>query len=129
MKDEAYEAEKARIEGFYARWRSVLGLDGWDVARSYFDGEYVKGHGETSDAAAGSASVRWEYRHATLSFNVQNTRDLDDAEMEAIVVHECMHILLHEMRDDTATDIKHEERVATSLAWAFMRTTPKEISG
>lgn len=129
MEHEAYEAEKARIERFYQKWREPLGLDGWDVARTYHDGPYVQEGGVESGTA--STHVMWEYRYAALSFNIQKTRELPDERLEDVVLHECMHILLHELRplreqgaDATianAYDRMHEERVATSLAWAFMR--------
>ena len=48
---------------------------------------------------------------------------MTDAELEKVFVHECMHLLLHETRAGTVCDcpwdIRHEERVATTLQKAF----------
>ena len=117
--EDSMDEEQARLEGFYSKWSESLGLDQWDVTRHYFDGEFVQGDGAPSVAAAASTHVQWEYRHASISFNMRLTTPLTDERAEALVLHEAMHVLLNEMRED---GMKHEERVATTLSWAFMRT-------
>ena len=43
----------------------------------------------------------------------------NDKDLENAFVHECMHILVREMREDTE-NINHEERVCETLARAFV---------
>lgn len=112
-----WKAERKRIRTIAKRWRYPLGLDEWHMTTRYTQGNLIV-DGTVSTGAVGCASVRWQYREAELDFNLEKTAKLTDEELEEIYVHEAMHVILNEMRDE---DIKHEERVASSLAFAFMR--------
>lgn len=111
------KAERKRIRAIAKRWYNVLALYEWDLSTKFVDGSLIV-DGALNHDAAGCASVDWEYRQATLQFNVQQTARMTDSELENVYVHEIMHVLLHEMRED---GIKHEERTASTLAFAFMR--------
>lgn len=125
----AHDEQRARVESFYEKWRPILGLDSWDVTRRYHDGAFVEADGDASGGAAASTSARWQYQHASIDFNLRETAELDDEHLEYVVLHECMHILTNEMRSlchkGHRIAIKHEERVCTMLAWAFMRAQEK----
>ncbi len=130
MTDYDHEAQRERIETVYQKWRPILGLDSWEVTRRYNDGAFIEADGRPSEDASASTSVRWEYQHASIDFNLRLTADMDDDHLEYVVIHECMHILTNEMRSLCTKGhriaIKHEERVCTMLAWAFMRTQMSE---
>ena len=111
--------QRRRIERFWKKWRRTLGLDEWETALNFNDGEYIQQDGEASGEAVASAHARWQYRHASVSFNLERVARLDEEDLEQMVIHEAMHIILNEMREE---GVKHEERVASSLAFAFMRS-------
>ena len=125
-----HEAERGRVEAVYQKWRPILGLDSWEVTRRYHDGTFVEADGSPSENAAASTLARWEYQHASIDFNLRLIADEDDEHLAYIIIHECMHILINEMRSLCTKGhkiaIKHEERVCTMLAWGFMRTQMTE---
>lgn len=112
-------AQQKRIEKLWKKWCDRLGMYGWDVTRTYHDGPYIQADGLNSDGGVASTSARWQYKHGAIAFDVTQTAKLSDERLEYVVVHEIMHIWLNEMRSD---GLDHEERVATELAWAFLRT-------
>ena len=118
--NEQGKAERKRIRKIAKKWRHVLGLDEWDVTTLYADGTLIV-NGALNPEASASATVLWEYRRVTFEFNVQETAKMSDADLEECYVHEAMHALVNELRE-TEGYMKHEERVATTLAVAFIRT-------
>ena len=54
----------------------------------------------------------WRYFEATLNFSFIKMYDLEEEEIEKIVIHELLHIVVNEMRED---GIEHEERVVSHL--------------
>lgn len=132
MNQEAYEAQKLRIRAAFDRWREVLGLDEWEVTLSYHDAEYVRRDGAGGSAEAfGMTTVDWEYRRATLDFRVDMAAEESDDDVEYVVVHEAMHVLLNGQRAMRAAseggaaylnyERLFEEHTATTLARAFIR--------
>ncbi len=113
------EEQQARIEAIWERWHSRLGMYGWDIGRSYHDGPYTQQDGLPSGDAVASTHVRWPYKSGSIAWNTALTEGIDDEHLEGILVHEVMHVWLSEMR---SRGLEHEERVATELAWAFLRT-------
>lgn len=124
-----HEEQQARIEAIYSRWESVLGLDSWDIGREFYPGTFINQNGNaTGDAAVACTFTRWQYLHGSIWFNTAAAADQTDAQMEEHVVHEMVHVLLNEMRDLCTEDehpinLKHEERVCTTLARAFLRAS------
>lgn len=114
------KAERKRIRGIAKKWRLPLGLDEWRLTTEFVDGALIVDD-ELRPDVAGCANVKWEYRQATLKFNLQQTARFDDDELEEMYVHEAMHILLNEMREYEPGRMGCEERVASSLSFAFMR--------
>lgn len=119
-----HASQQRRMERLWRKWGDRLGLYGWDVVRTYHDGDFIQADGRPSTDAAGSTHVDWEYRQASIAWNTQALSKYDDAHAEVMIVHEIMHILLNEMRE---TDIKHEERVATTLAWNFVNMDRENV--
>lgn len=114
-----WRKQRNRVRALYERWKNILALYEWDLPTTYESGPMVIDGAENAEAAA-CASVRWQYRSATLRFNVEECAKMDDDELERCYVHECMHVLLAEMREKDH-ELKHEERSATMLAWALVR--------
>lgn len=124
MTDKAYRAQRKRILALMNKWRTVLGLDGWDITMLFHRGPYEV-NGSANARAMGSASVDWEYLQATLEFNLWLIEAQNDRVTEECFVHECLHILVREMRqdwacNDVALTLPHEERVATTISRALI---------
>ncbi len=115
------KAERKRILRVAKKWRDVLAMYEWNLQTRYTDGTLIV-DGALAPRASGCAEVDWQYRLATLEFNLQATAKMTDAELEECYVHEAMHIYLNEMREG---EMKHEERVATSLSYALIRAMKK----
>ncbi len=114
-----HKTQQARLERIWRRWHGRLGMYGWDIRRDYHDGEFVAQDGEASGQALASTHVDWRYKHGSIAWNTALAAGMDDERLEYALVHEIMHVWLHEMRTE---GLDHEERVATELAWAFLRT-------
>lgn len=115
-----WKRQRRRIRALLKKWRYVLTLDEWYVTNNFVDGPIVV-DGEVSSEAVASAKVRWEYRRATLSWNTQEVAKLNDADLEEVFLHESMHVLLNEMREVVAGNIKAEERSATTFTLMVRR--------
>jgi hypothetical protein len=119
VKDAEYELQKERVRALSDKWLGPLGLKRWrEIEIGYSD--TLK---EGSPDCAADASVQWEYLQASLTFYLPKCSTLNDADLEYCFVHECMHVLVKEMRwqDDNKPDnIRHEERVCTTIAQAFL---------
>lgn len=124
MTDAEYETQMARIRALIAKWHEVLGLDAWEITHRYERDNYEV-NGSPNHEAVASASVQWEYMHATISWNMPAVLGETDETLEHIYVHECCHVLVHEARewddDDLRASLKHEERVAEAFARAIER--------
>jgi hypothetical protein len=123
VKQKAVDKQAARIRSVYQWWKSHLGLEDWDIAIFYYDRPWKKAGAKRSKThgVIADATVDWEYKRATLRFNVKETKGMADRKLEHIVVHELMHVKLNEMRHFGANDgMYHEERTATELGNAFL---------
>lgn len=100
---------------YFDYWVRVLGLRWWkvNVCYDYCRKQYKNDDGEEVLART---FVKWKYLTADIYVNVKGVRRLTDEEIEQMVIHECTHVLVNEMRED---GIDHEERVCTTLAKAF----------
>ena len=115
-----WKRQRRRIRALLKKWRVALTLDEWDITNEYTDGSIIV-DGELSSGAVAAAAVRWEYRRATISWNTQAVAQMNDADLEEVFLHEAMHVLLHEMREVVAGNIKAEERSATTFARVILR--------
>ena len=125
MTDKEFGDLKGALEVFCDRWRSRLGR-GWGKVSYTFDrtGEDFAAAEDTSDGvtrtrASARTSVKWPYLIATVAFNMPALAELSLGEVEELLLHEHVHILVAEMRED---GIDHEERVVTTLTSAFLWT-------
>ena len=61
----------------------------------------------------------WRYRSVEIDINVPSMSEQSDRDLDTYFVHELMHVFLNEMRANEDR-VNHEERVATTLADAFI---------
>lgn len=97
------------------KWRRRLWLQEWWVTNSFVRGAFESNG--NYDAMA-STRVDWQYRRATITWNMEAVARQSDEELEQVFVHEVMHIHLNEMREE---GLAHEERVASTLALLITR--------
>lgn len=136
MTDSEFEQERERILAFARKWAEPLGLGWWEITYEYARDDYkAPSPSYAPDTfSAAYCTADWRYGHATIVFNMPVMAQQSDSKAEKIVVHELCHVLLNEMRwarHDDADHIDHEERVASTLARAFLWlresvTEPKE---
>ena len=139
MNDEDFEAQRQRILVFIERWPKTLGLGWWRMSYVYDrDGsafEKAEIAGGIRSPTAARTVADWRYLEATITFNMPELVSEDDERLEYIFVHELMHVFLRENREGIDADhirhdwLDHEERVATTLAHAFIwcRDEAKEV--
>lgn len=125
MTDAEYATQRDRTHALVTRWANALGLGWWEITNEWARDDYREKARSTNDGAVSLATCRpdWRYAHAAITWNMPEIAELSDAKPEAVVVHELQHVFLHEARwrdgDDTDS-VDHEERVATTLAKAFL---------
>lgn len=130
MTDAEYEQTKNRIQAIADEWVRCLGLGWWHIYFVYHrdSSEYLESSSEPDMplGSKGYTSASWAYCDATVHFNMPFLTEDDSSKLEEVVVHELTHILVHEMRSGTRCDcpydIRHEERVCTTLQRAFAST-------
>lgn len=116
-RDKVAAQQKKRIEELAGKWLAPLHLDKWDVkfvlrydAEEYLDDVKV----------AMSVHCQWQYMVAEVYVNLEEIIPLSDKELEEAFLHEMGHVFLNEMREWSKKNVRHEERVATHLARAFL---------
>jgi hypothetical protein len=102
---------KKLLRKYIAWWVHWTGLGYWDIGVTFED------MCEENLDRCGISHVNWEYLTANLTFYIKPLRRVSPATIELAVVHELMHVLLNEMREN---GIDHEERCATQLQKAFV---------
>lgn len=134
MTDQQAEEQKERLRLLADFWLKQLGLNYWLVNLEYFDdtGDFANAAGSTHshprfgvERIVARTFVSWEYMEATIQFCLLECANFNDDELETMFVHECCHILVNEMRYVTDCEcenfnVRHEERVVTQLAKAFI---------
>lgn len=116
MKNRTFKKQRRRFERLSRQWLEPLGLCWWSVRHVYFDDREQFRVGNDGETLMRCYSD-WRYGYATIHVNTLYAACFDDAELERHYVHELCHIFLSEMREG---DLDHEERVATTLAKAFL---------
>jgi predicted SprT family Zn-dependent metalloprotease len=89
----------------------------WNI-RDYLSDARVDGY-----STAARVDTSWKYFTATIDFSYIQLKDMEEKEIEKIIIHELLHIVLNEMRED---GIEHEERVTSHLQMIMSYLTRKE---
>lgn len=120
MKRKAYKRQRTRIRRCFDEWITKLGLRWWEIEIRYYDRQrfFRKASGAGRNIAM-RVWADWRYATATIAVNVPSLAKMDDDQLERAVVHELLHILVNEMREDDPY-VKHEERTVTTLTKAVM---------
>jgi len=130
MTDKEFAFEKARIRKLVDRWVRPLGLNWFKLDIDYErvplePPQSATGHNKTYQwRTQANTAVVWEYRKASMAFDMNAIHGSSDDELESLFVHELCHILVNEMREwsDDDKGRKHEESVVEGLARAFVWT-------
>lgn len=112
------------IKKAFHRWARPLGLLWWHIDTIYYDdhAEIVDRFLRGDETVAARTYADWRYMTARIEINLIAFSKMDQDEIERVVVHELIHILVNEMREG---DISHEERVVTTLTKAAFWLTDK----
>ena len=105
-----------QIQGYVEDWKIRLGLSGWDIELQF-------------DLSACVADCRVigspEYETGRIRFNTRRIRSegFTNAEIEAAVVHEVLHLLLWEVIGEHEHDEqeRNEERVVQRITRALLK--------
>lgn len=122
MTDAEFEAQKERLRVLRERWHDALGLKWWDITHEYErdSGRFELDTGAQASRALAVCEGDWRYLKATVTWNMRFLPDTTDDYLERAYVHEMMHIFLLETRLEDAAHHAAEERVAETLARAFI---------
>jgi len=102
------------LKKYILKWKQKLFLGMWNIdfnVRSYLTGDI---NSEFHEVAR--CSTKWNYYTAALDFSHVMLASMKDAEIERVVLHELLHIVVNEMREN---GIDHEERVVSHLTMIF----------
>ena len=104
---------------YVEEWCKKIWIGWWIIDVVYYSNkEFLKNESyEVSKETVAICHTSWEYLDASIHVNSTLLKSVAEEDIENIVVHELMHILLNEMREP---GIAHEERVATLLARSFI---------
>jgi len=111
LTDRQVRAQEVRLRALLKKWRNKLWLSEWEINMDYYNGPISEEHFK----AAAVTTVSWPYRRAGIQWNLEEVSKLTDEKLEWVFIHEAMHVIVNEMRDDK-DNINHEERVCTTLA-------------
>ena len=110
-----YLRTKDRIGALYDKWKEPLWLGGYRITLDfcYDGGEFPSEQAAVSEVAA-RCYADWRYQSALIKFNVPACAGLNDKELESVVVHELVHVLVDEI-DISPKQHDHLERVVSTL--------------
>jgi hypothetical protein len=118
--DAEFEVQKERIEKLIDKWVTPLGLRWWHIDFVYCMG--LPNSDEKEAFTVFEVTSRWYYMESEIRVNMLRLPGIKDDNLEDAFVHELSHILVNETRADGKDWLKHEERVCTALAKAFIWT-------
>jgi hypothetical protein len=96
-----HEELRTRIYAIVNEWLDLLEMRWLHITVSCSDSE----HPDDSYTAA-DTDAKWEYRQAKITFYLPSIANHDDEDLEGIIVHELVHVLLAPMeslRKDSET--------------------------
>lgn len=123
MTDAEYGEQKARVKALIDKWPEHLGLGWWKLTYVYereLDGETERDNKVANWVTTFRCRAQWQYSNALITAFLPTIASLSDEDLEQAFVHELCHVLVSEMREPKKDHYDHEERVATTLAKAFI---------
>jgi len=106
------------IQKLFDLWTYRLGLKWWEINIHYIeDPQTIIDTFRITDneIVVAKTFADWKYMTANIYVNLPSIITMHKYTVERIIVHELVHVLVNEMREN---DINHEERVVTSLTKA-----------
>ncbi len=97
------------IRKYVVKWKQYLFLGAWKI--DWNIREYLSG-GCEGFQITGRCDSKWQYFIASMDFSYVQMKDMSEEDIEKVVIHEMLHIVLNETRED---GIDHEERVTSQL--------------
>lgn len=118
MTDKEFRDEKKRLQGHIDRWFTAMGLGWFKIGM-----EWKRVIDEQSPSCAARVETQWQYRQAHITWYLPNTMNQKDDDLDSIVVHEFVHILINPLTIvDRSEDlgVQHEyatETIARAMEW------------
>ena len=111
------------IQGYVKYWAPIMGLESWAEKEANFD----CGLHPQNPGALAQAQIDWQHLAFVLTFYLGAIikSGLSEERMEAVVVHEMVHVHLAEIspsqHECSPISEQSEERVVTTLTESFLR--------
>jgi len=102
------------LRKYIGKWKSKLFLGMWNVDFNVRD--FLTADINSSFHMVARCSTKWNYFTVQLDFSHVMLASMSDAEIERVVLHELLHVVVNEMRED---GVDHEERVVSHLTMIF----------
>lgn len=122
--DAEYDRNRDRILKLKDKWLAPLGLLWWQIELEYSREPLLPDDAQDRKddyCTLARCYAKWQYMRAKIVFNMVDVARLDDEALERTFVHECMHVLVNEMRYyGEEGGLAHEERVVCTLTNAFL---------
>jgi len=121
-----YEAVHAAILEYSEKWQNLLGLDWLSIEHKFFDAYFTDEDYRTTAVT----EAEWEYRHARIHWYLPSAARSAPADLEAVVVHEFVHVLLDAMESHVPDKYAEQcEFVVESVARSIMRVERETLDG
>lgn len=121
LTDDAAKVVENKLRAIIDRWHEpILGSGVWRI--QYLFSKRPLSSSLPGRMAAAEADVRWQYAEAAITFDLEMLASVSPTELEDVVVHELMHVVLAEATDPRAVHRSAspgEERVASVLSRAL----------
>lgn len=99
------------------RWVRALGLDGWWTFTHEFTTEAI---GDDEGSTQADTQADWRLREAAMTWYLERTITLSDAQLDNLVVHEMTHCLLAPIAPKEKGESDLLEYVTESVAKAIL---------
>ncbi len=129
--EKAMDRARDHVEAALRRWKPIMGLAAWVIEAHYHRDlatvpkRYRPKKGRDY-ATLMWVEVQWEYLHATINVILPHLVGKDAEAVAGDVRHELAHVVINEVREvgthPYEHGVKHEERVVSTLADAFLWT-------
>ena len=114
MTDDEFDVMSEKVEGLITLWKPFFGIENWSLTIEFFRGP-IPGN----EDAVGCCHSLWEYMDATLQFNLAELAENGDEQLEGVVIHEMLHIIVDELKTKKGSP----ERVVTHLSRILQRVS------
>ena len=126
MTDKEYREQKKRVESMINKWFKPMGMGWFDILFDWHRDERKEPTRNNIPAVA-DVECSWEYKRAKINWYLPVIQNIDDDELENMIVHEFVHILINSVDIEELPNEKLEyatESVARALIWVKKSSTP-----